>query len=190
MILLGFAATGCIVGLLSGGSPRGVMRYTLKGVWLPIAAYALKAGAALLLAPQTGAVWVALLQYGLLFLFFFVNRRRPVWPLFAFAGTLCNFLVIVFNGGCMPVSVSLLSAAGERLTQLSEGRIYAYRLMDAATRLPFFGDIIRFGSADRPLGFASIGDLLLGIGVAILCWQMMKTDQKTERSEPDRTKAA
>ena len=190
MILLGFAGIGCIVGLLSGGSPRGVIRYTLKGVWLPIAAYALKAGAALLLTPQTGAVWVALLQYGLLFLFLFVNRRRPVWPLFAFAGTLCNFLVIVFNGGCMPVSASLLSAAGERLAQLSEGRIYAYRLMDAATRLPFLGDIIRFGSADRPLGFASIGDLLLGIGVAVLCWQMMKPAQDAKESKPESTKNA
>ena len=185
MILLGFAGIGCIVGLLSGGSPRGILRYTLKGVWLPIAAYALKAGAALLLVPQMGTVWVALLQYGLLFLFLFANRRRPLWPLFAFAGTLFNFLVIVFNGGCMPVSASLLSMSGERLTQLSEGRIYAYRLMDAATRLPLLGDIIRFGSADRPLGFASIGDLLLGLGVAILCWQMMKTAQDSKKNKPD-----
>ncbi|MEA4914921.1 MAG: DUF5317 domain-containing protein [Christensenella sp.] len=185
MILLGFAAIGFIIGLLSGGSPRGVFRYTLKGIWLPIAAYALKAGAALLLTPQTGAVWVALIQYGLLFLFLFANRRRPVWPLFAFAGTLCNFLVIVFNGGCMPVSASLLSAAGERLTQLTEGHIYAYRLMDAATRLPFLGDIIRFGFANRPLGFASVGDLVLGIGVALLCWQMTRTAVQTEESKPE-----
>ncbi|MDD4312357.1 MAG: DUF5317 domain-containing protein [Eubacteriales bacterium] len=180
MILLGFAAIGFIVGLLSGGSPRGVFHYTLKGILLPIAAYVLKAGAAFLLAPQTGAVLVALLQYGLLFLFLFVNRRRPVWPLVAFAGTLFNFLVIVLNGGCMPVSASLLSTAGERLTQLADGRIYAYRLMEATTRLSFLGDIIRIGSADRPLGFASIGDLVLGIGVGILCWQMMRAPQETE----------
>ena len=188
MILLGFAAIGFIIGLLSGGSPRGVLRYTLKGILLPITAYVLKASAALLLAPQTGAVLVAILQYGLLFLFLFINRRRPVWPLFAFGGTLCNFLVIILNGGCMPVSASLLSTATERLAQLADGHIYAYRLMDAATRLPFLADIIRFGPVDRPLGFASVGDLVLGLGVGILCWQMMRTPQETEGREPEQPK--
>ena len=74
----------------------------------------------------------------------------------------------------MPVSPSLLGEAGARLTQLAQGRVYAYILMDATTRLPLLGDIIRVGAADRPLGFASIGDLLLGVGVAILCWQMTR----------------
>lgn len=174
MILLGFAALGLIVSLLSGGSLRALSRYPLKGLWLPIAAYALKAGAAFLLTPQQGSVIVALLQYGLLILFLTLNLRRPVWPLFAFAGTLLNFLVIVLNGGCMPVSPSLLGEAGARLTQLAQGRVYAYILMDATTCLPLLGDIIRVGAADRPLGFASIGDLLLGVGVAILCWQMTR----------------
>ena len=182
MILLGFAVLGLIIGLLTGGSFKVLPRYPLVGLLLPVAAYVIKAGAALLLVPQRGAVVVASVQYGLLFLFLFLNLRRPVWPLFAFGGTLLNFLVIVSNGGCMPVSSALLGEAGTRLTQLAQGKVYAYCLADAATRLPLLGDIIRIGSASRPLGFASIGDLLLGVGVGILCWRMTRKVQTTSET--------
>ena len=177
MILLGFAAFGLIIGLLTGGSLRALAHYPLKALLLPIAAYVLKAGAAFLLAPQSGAVLVAVAQYALLFLFLILNIRRPVWPLFAFAGTLLNFLVIVCNGGCMPVSPSLLGEAGTRLAQLAQGQVYAYCLANTATRFAVLGDIIRIGSASRPMGFASIGDLLLGLGVGILCWHMTRKGQ-------------
>ena len=185
MILLGFAALGLFIGLLTCGSLKALSRYPFVGLWLPIAAYVIKAGAACLLAPQRGAVVVAILQYGLLFLFLLLNLRRPVWPLFAFAGTMLNFLVIVSNGGCMPVSPLLLTDAGTRLTQLAQGQVYAYCPMNAATRLSALGDIIRIGSASRPVGFASIGDLLLGLGVGILCWHM--TRKREEPAEAQET---
>ena len=178
MILLGFAVLGLLIGLLTRGSLKGLSRYPLKGLLLPIAAYALKAGAACLLAPQRGAVVVALVQYGLLFLFLFLNLRRPVWPLFAFAGTLLNFLVIVSNGGCMPVSPSILGEAGTRLTQLAQGNVYAYCLTNETTRLAVLGDVIRIG----PVGFASIGDLVLGVGVGILCWHMTRKGKEAPLS--------
>ncbi len=178
MMLLLFAALGIVAGLICGGSLRGFGRYTLSGVLLPVAAYLLKALAAMLLVPQTGAVLVSLLQYSLLFVFLLCNRRRPVWPLFAFAGTMMNFLVIVLNGGCMPVSASALGTGSERLAQLAQGRIYAYCLQDGTTRLPFLGDIIRLGSPDMPLGYASIGDVVLCIGIGILFWQITRAGKE------------
>jgi hypothetical protein len=114
-----------------------------------------------------------------LFLFLLLNHRRPVWPLFAFAGTLMNFLVISLNGGCMPVSAALLTGAGERLSQLASGQVYAYCLAGEHTRLAFLGDVIRLGPAAKPLGFASIGDIVLCVGVGILCWQMTKSEKRT-----------
>lgn len=183
MMLLLFAALGILAGLASGGSLRGFGRYSLSGVLLPVAAYLLKAGAARLLTPQTGAIAISLLQYSLLFVFLLCNHRRPSWPLFAFAGTLLNFLVIVLNGGCMPVSASLLGGASERLTQLAQGRIYAYCLMDGSTRLPFLGDVIRLGPAGMPLGYASIGDVVLCLGVGILFWQIMRVGKKENNSQ-------
>ncbi|NLI52785.1 MAG: DUF5317 domain-containing protein [Clostridiales bacterium] len=177
MMMLAFAALGLLLGLLSGGSLRGLARYPLAGLWLPLCALLVKSGAAWLLAPQTGAAVVCLIQYSLLFVFLFLNRRRPLWPLFVFAGSLCNLLVIVLNGGCMPVSASLLGGAGERLTQLAEGRIYAYCLMDETTRLPFLGDVIRIGPAGVPIGFASVGDVALCIGAAMLIFMMTRAKE-------------
>ena len=183
MMLLLFAALGILAGLASGGSLRGFGHYSLSGVLLPVAAYLLKAGAARLLTPQTGAIAISLLQYSLLFVFLLCNHRRPSWPLFAFAGTLLNFLVIVLNGGCMPVSASLLGGASERLTQLAQGRIYAYCLMDGSTRLPFLGDVIRLGPAGMPLGYASIGDVVLCLGVGILFWQITHAGKMKNSSQ-------
>ena len=183
MILLIFAALGLLLGFATGGSARGLSRYTLKGFLLPIAALMLKSVAAALLAPQTGAVAICLLQYALLFVFLLLNANRPLWPLFVFLGSLLNMLVISLNGGCMPVSAKLLGGAGERLVQLTEGRIYAYCLADGTSKLPFLGDMIRVGPAGMPLGFASAGDILLGIGVAILAYQMTKTDSARRKND-------
>lgn len=180
MMLLGFAALGIVAGLIAGGSLRGFGRYPLVGLLLPVAAYLLKAGASVLLPPQTGALIICLVQYSLLFLFILLNHRRPIWPLFAFAGTMMNFLVIALNGGCMPVSARLLRDAAGRLDQLVQGRIYAYCLMDESTRLPQLGDIIRLGTADQTLGYASLGDIVLCIGVGILFWQMTRTKERTQ----------
>ena len=178
MILLLFAAIGLLVGLASGGTLRGAAHYPVKGLLLPVFALAVKGSAAQLLQPQTGAVLVCLMQYALLFVFLLWNHKRPVWPLFVFFGTLFNMLVIVVNGGCMPVAASLLGNAADRLTQLAAGEIYAYSLMDASTKLAFLGDMIRVGPAGLPIGFASAGDILLGIGVAILAFSMARAGNR------------
>lgn len=173
MMLLGFAALGILAGLISGGTLRGLGRYALRGVVLPLAAFLIKALASNLLAPQTAAVPVCLAQYSLLFLFILLNHRRQVWPLIAFCGTMLNFLVIALNGGRMPVAAALLGGT-ERLAQLKASGIYAYCLMDGSTRLPWLGDVIRLGSVQNTLGFASVGDIVLCVGIGILFWQMTR----------------
>ncbi len=175
MILLLSAALGLILGLVCGGSLQRMRWYPLQGLVLPVLAYLIKAGASLLLAPQTGAVAVCAVQYALLFAFLAFNWNRPAWPIFVFLGSLGNFLVILLNGGCMPVSAALLGVSSERLTQLTQNRIYAYTLMTEQTHLPLLGDILRLGPAEMPFGFASIGDLVLCVGIAILFFQLVRT---------------
>lgn len=174
MILLISAVLGLAAGLVAGGSFKRAKHYELRGLALPVAALLIKAGAAYLLPPQKGAVIVCLIQYLLIFLFLFLNIKRPIWPAAALLGTAGNFLVILLNGGCMPVSASLVRDSAQRLEQLANGEIYAYCLMDADTKLSFLGDVLRLGPAGAPLGFASAGDLALCAGVAILCFQMMR----------------
>ena len=173
MILLISAALGLAIGLLTGGSLARMRQYPLRGLLLPILALLLKTGASLLFQPQQGASIVCIAQYALIFLFLAFNIRRPVWPAFVFFGSLGNFLVILLNGGCMPVSAELIGAQAERLEQLAQNRIYAYCLANEQTRLPYLGDILRLGPVGMPFGFASVGDLVLCVGVLILMIQMV-----------------
>lgn len=174
MILLISAVLGLMVGLITGGSLRRARLYPLKGLALPIVAFLIKAGAAYFLPPQTGAILVCVLQYALIFAFLLLNFKRPVWPVFALLGSLCNFFVILLNGGCMPVSALLVGAQMERLEQLEQNGIYAYCLANEHTKLEFLGDILRIGPAGMPFGFASVGDVTLCIGIAILFYQLVK----------------
>lgn len=180
MILLLSAVLGLIIGLLTGGSMKRARLYPLKGLALPVVAFLLKAGAAYLLTPQKGALLVCVLQYGLIFLFLLININRPIWPVFALLGSLCNFLVILLNGGCMPVSAALVNAQTGRMEQLAQNGIYAYCLANEKTKLAFLGDILRIGPAGMPFGFASIGDVVLCIGIAILFYQLVTSKPKDE----------
>jgi hypothetical protein len=95
-------------------------------------------------------------------------------PICAAAGM--NFAVIALNGGAMPVSAHVLeSAAGTRLAaQLASGEIFAYAPVTDSTRLVFLGDVLALEPFGRLLGFASIGDLVLGVGAAMLCFTMLR----------------
>jgi len=191
MILLLFALAGIVLGLLFGGRFAHCAKYPLSGLILPVVALLIKTGASFLLTPQTGAVPVGIVQYALIFGFLLMNVRRSGWPLLIFSGSFLNFLVISLNGGCMPVSESLLIAGSERAQQLAAGEIYAYSAITPQTVLPILGDVIRIGPKGVPFGFASIGDILLGIGVALLCFQMMRFqggDADTGKKEREKSK--
>jgi hypothetical protein len=176
MILLTFAIAGVVFGLLFGGRFCRCAEYPLKGLILPVIALLMKAGASYLLQPQDGAILVGIVQYALIFGFLLLNINRGAWPLIVIFGSFLNSLVILLNGGCMPVSDALLVEGSIRAQQLAAGGIYAYSLMTPHTVLPFLGDVIRIGPRGVPFGFASVGDLLIGIGTALLFFQMMRYD--------------
>ena len=49
------------------------------------------------------------------------------------------------------------------------------------------GDVIRLGAGNITIGFASIGDVVLCIGVGILFWQMTRA-VKREKHSSENTK--
>lgn len=184
MILLLSAVLGIGGGLLFGGSLRRCAHYPLRGAVLPILALAVKFGASLLFAPQRFAVLVCVAQYALVFFFLLLNRKLPVWPPILFAGAFSNFLVILLNGGCMPVPAALMGADSERGAALLAGKIYAYAAATPQTKLPFLGDMLRFGPAGMPLGFASAGDLAICAGIALLCFFMTRFREVKSGEQP------
>ncbi|SMC54200.1 DUF5317 family protein [Papillibacter cinnamivorans] len=179
MILLMFAAIGISLGLYRGGSFRNIADGTVRFLPLPIFALLLEVWLPFLLTTlNLSGFWVKPLplvaEYGML-LFFSAANIRSFWSGWFGVGTLFNFAVMALNGWAMPVSQGIVSgAAGSGIVQrLAAGEISGYVLADAGTRLLFLGDVIGIHLGANLLGFASIGDYLLGIGVAGLAFRLV-----------------
>ena len=157
------------VGWLFGGKLSRYERASMRGLWLPFPAFVAQSLPNWVPALSDGvpAAVCIVVCYGTLALFLVWNRRLRKTCLFAGLGTACNFVVIASNDFCMPVSqfaLSVLSEEGARA--LLAGEIPMYCAAGPNTRLLFLGDVIPL-----PGGFASVGDLLLAVGVffCILC---------------------
>ncbi len=192
MILLVFVVAGIVTGLLARGRFSNLGRHGLRGLWLCILSFVAQGAAAWVPAATLVALaplpaWqmgVALLRYGLLLAFVVLNllpTRGPrgklgqVWPWVFGAGTLANAAVILTNGGAMPVAGRLLAdISPAQATQLAAGEVFGYTLQTTATRLAFLGDVLYIGAGGWSLGFASIGDLLIGAGAGLLVFWLLR----------------
>ena len=92
----------------------------------------------------------------------FVVRNIRVHGMWSIAlGGLCNAVVIVVNGGVMPVSQSALKAAG--IYPLPDRFLNARALNDAA--LSFLGDVFPVTPLQTVV---SVGDILVAFGAVVL----------------------
>jgi hypothetical protein len=134
-----------------------------------------------------GVVTVILVSsQGLLLGFAAANIKQPGFWLLAL-GSLANFLVIIFNGGWMPISPGIVHRilpdlpsdfplVGRRLG-LSKDWIYA----DHDIRLPWLSD--RFTLPDWiPYRVAfSFGDILIALGAIWLLWSLSDPENKEKK---------
>ncbi|WP_460040567.1 DUF5317 domain-containing protein [Thermaerobacter litoralis] len=118
------------------------------------------------------------LAYSLLVVLAVANRHLPGSPLLI-GGTLANALVIVANGGRMPVSewaIRIAAGGADRirtLDYLRSGVSLTHEILVPGTRFPWLADII---PVPRPFPFpsvASLGDVALAIGLAWLVYSAM-----------------
>jgi hypothetical protein len=180
--------------LLCGGRFGHLGSTYLRWIWLPIAAFSVEAATPflagrLIQAPISQWLWATVvLEYGLLFLFCLLNwKRRPI-RLIALACFL-NFFVIVWYGFRMPVSPVIhsfpeMAGTAERI---QSGELFEYVLADWGSPFLFLGDalIIPFVRT----GLASMGDILLGIGVSWLIFQWMRPPRVKKRRALPREQA-
>jgi hypothetical protein len=149
----------------------------LRSAWLALLAIVLQWP--LLRAPagptQGLSVQVALflLSYLLLLVFVWLNRRLT-GVLIAGYGVVCNLLVIVINGGLMPIAPEILVEIneGSRPEQWPVGDHYGYSkdviLPGQDTKLWALSDTLVIPPPfPRPIAF-SLGDLLIAFGVVVL----------------------
>ena len=172
MFLVWFAVAGLVIGLLRGGRVSRLGKLRLRGTWLIFLALVIQA----LIFPwgdrdpliNVGVQYLHVISYLPLLGFVYLNRRY--WEIILMGvGIVLNLLVIVSNGGYMPASPFALEQAGDGglARYLREHRVSGnVVLMSDDTRLNFLGDVLFLPPVFPFASAFSIGDFLLGLGIA------------------------
>jgi hypothetical protein len=185
MTIVIFILLSIPVGYLMGGKLKNIRNYQTRALGLPIAAFLLEAAApflrGLISAPITEWYWmIVVAEYLLLFAFCALNiKSRPVWIIFLACAL--NFFVIALFGFRMPVSpyareIPEMAAA---VARIDSGEYFRYTMAGASDPFWWLGDVILV-PIQRIGGFASIGDLLLGLGCGALFVSWMCAESKKE----------
>jgi hypothetical protein len=169
------AACAALLGVAAGGSIAGLSRpiawWQLGGASLTLQLLLAQIPVARVpwLAVNGHWVWTAALAAVLLVLLRNVQLQSGVrrWPwLVAAVGVSLNLLVIVTNNGYMPVPQAALVATGQSSALASRSSFRRDIPLDDSTRLAWLADVLVDPSwLPGPL-VASIGDRLLGAGLA------------------------
>ncbi|MDT3699118.1 MAG: DUF5317 domain-containing protein [Thermincola sp.] len=158
-----------LVGLITGGRLTNLGRLDFRYFYLVIAAYLIQAG-----IDHWGPVrsfggypYLHVISYFILFFVLWQNRRMPGMYLVS-TGTLLNFIVIILNGGQMPVSPHTLPA--ELSQALAAGDGGTHNLITENTSLKFLADIFYVGYLNQNQ-LISIGDIVIDIGAFLLVFR-------------------
>ncbi len=114
------------------------------------------------------------ISYTLLFIGISFNIGRLSFKLILL-GTLLNFIVIMLNGGQMPVSETAMIKAGlaDDLKALLQGDIVTHTIITKNTILHFLGDIIVLPKPYPRPKVLSLGDLFMAVGVFVFLQEIM-----------------
>lgn len=171
MIFLAFFVLGVLAGLARHGTLSHLAELRLRYASLFVAALALHALPALIHPWWPSAVpplrqWLLLASFGTATAALYANRRLTGVPVM-WLGAALNALVMAANGGRMPISVEALRRMGaaELAQGIAEGRYFGHMPVGPDTHLTFLADIVPLGG---PLSVPSVGDLLIGVGLALL----------------------
>jgi uncharacterized membrane protein (Fun14 family) len=179
---------GLIVGFLRRGSLRGFLDVRLKYGWMfPI----LLVVQLVMYRLQNQYDWAAsmstymfMLVYIIGFVFLWLNRKERGF-IILMIGAFLNFLVMLVNGGRMPVSLEAAQAVLDPFyaETLRSGVVYGKHVaLTSSTHLAFLGDIIPLTKPYYKEQVISIGDVVMGIGIFLYIQKVMlsfKRDQQT-----------
>ena len=172
---------GLVLGFLLGGRPSGLANLKFRWGMLAVAGFALQvvlfsgpvserigdAGPPLYVA-STALVFVAVLA----------NLRTPGMALVAI-GAASNLAAIIANGGYMPASHSAAAIGPDGAVVYSNTRVIA------SPALEFLTDVIVLPAWLPFTNIASIGDLLIGAGIAIVIAASMRSARRSPEAGTD-----
>jgi len=166
-----------IVGLLRKGNLRAFSQLNLKWGWVfplllvvQLAVFTFQNDSEFL-GQLSGSIYIVVYIIGLIFLF--LNRRNPGFILI-FIGVFLNFIVMVLNGGRMPVSVEAAAVLDPGYIQALKESLYAkHSMLTSTTHLGFLGDVIPISDPYPRTQIISIGDIIMNIGIFFFIQYLM-----------------
>ena len=94
-----------------------------------------------------------------------MNRNNPGF-IIIIVGVFLNFLVMVINGGRMPVSVEAAAVLDPGYIEVLKESLYAkHTMLTSTTHLGFLGDVIPITDPYPRTQIISIGDIVMNIGI-------------------------
>lgn len=178
---------GVAAGILAGGKISNLRFFKLNKIPLVLIAFAIQLCAQVVSArgvvpPQAFNIGIYALSY-IMLLYAFWSNKKYVGVVTIGLGSLLNAVVILVNGGKMPVSLEALERAGldKMADMLVRGADSKHSLLNENTYLGFLSDIIHIpGFPGIMMGIVSIGDLLIMIGLFILTYEVIKGERCTK----------
>ncbi|MCX6090971.1 MAG: DUF5317 domain-containing protein [Candidatus Atribacteria bacterium] len=185
-MLADFILIGILIGFLFKGSFRNLAQVKFPYLWLIVVGFMVKFSD--FVFPASMAHWYSTLGMGIVFLGTVLSWKLAGMKVVSM-GAFLNILVIILNGGTMPVSVSMAEKLKlfDLIHQLKGSQFFDYRVLSSSTRLPFFSDILPYFSflLFRPF-VVSPGDYLLGFGLIIFIIFYMRRKTGEENLPGDR----
>ncbi|MBT2726773.1 DUF5317 domain-containing protein [Bacillus sp. ISL-75] len=166
-----------IVGFLRKGNLRALAQLKLKWGWIfplllvvELAVFILQNDSKFL-GQVSGYIYIVVYVLGLLFLF--INRKNAGFNLILL-GVFLNFLVMVLNGGRMPVSLDAASILPAGYLDVFKEQLYAkHTALTESTKLGILGDIIPITDPYPRTQIISIGDIIMNIGAFLFIQSLM-----------------
>ena len=176
MILIVAVIVSTLIALLRGGRLSKLGSLPFRNAWLALAAVALQyplvfnlLGESAILGASLASL-VMLASYALMIVVLWTNRQLAGIPLVG-VGMLLNLLVMVLNGGWMPISPDALTRLGRMDRVTSFAGVAKVRgaknvlLTPAETRLWWLSDIFVIPAPFPVPSAFSVGDILIAMGV-------------------------
>jgi MFS family permease len=189
-MLIGGIALGLVLGLLAGGSLLNLGSIRLRRLGLLVVALALRVATEFLLNAGVGIVDTLrvplfAVSFGLLLAALWVNRGYPGFSL-AFIGTASNAIVILVNGGYMPIWEPALNAAGMTVADVQSAIHYVVPPPLDANFLLHLGPLADVIPIPVPFleNVASIGDIFITAGLAFFLFAgVVRVPQELDEDE-------
>ncbi|MBB5325466.1 hypothetical protein HNQ34_002567 [Anoxybacillus tepidamans] len=173
-----------LIGFFRGGNLKGIAEMKLRGGWLFPILLVIEIFIFILqnkieiVAKLSNGMFIAIYATGLVFLW--LNRHQPGFMVI-FAGVLLNFIVMVLNGGRMPVSVEAAQFLGREYIEALKAGVYGkHEAITSSTWLPFLGDIIPLSPPYPRQQVISIGDVVMNVGAFLFVQHLMVGATKDE----------